>query len=392
MHASGRALALVIAACCLTLMTACTGAQAKAPTPSTVPMLLPEPSVAAVPAPSSTPPPAALGLAATLDAALADEDYERLLSLVILVDGRPVYDRAFGVLPSDRRHVSFVTSSILGLLVGIAIDEGLIDGVDATLGELLPHYAEQMSPAMRKVTLEQLLTHRAVRDAPSPLDDGPPAADWVAAALAAQPAEPDGEFRYANGDAHLLSAILARATGTSVLDYARRVLFDPLGIDTTGAQHLDATPTGAQLDGVTFAWAVDPQGLHVGALGLRLTAHDMARIGQLVLQRGRWEGRQLVPARWVRAATTPHVSVNDAGEGYGYQWWTGLTGEGERTTFALGLGGQVILVVPALRTVVAYQIWRPDSESLDSPVVGKVRNLIALEALPQIRAAAATGS
>jgi CubicO group peptidase (beta-lactamase class C family) len=390
MDASHRARALAVAAGCLALMAACTGAPAKPPTPSTLPLLLPEPSVAAVPAPSSPPDPIAPGLAATLDAALADDDFERLLSLVILVDGRPVYERAFGSLPTDRHNVSYATSSVVGLLVGIAIDEGLIDGVDATLGELLPQYAEQMSPAMRKVTLEQLLTHRAVRDAPSPLDDGPPAPDWVAAALAAQPAEPDGEFRYANGDAHLLSAILARATGGSVLDYARRVLFDPLGIDTSGAEQVDAAAPGAQLDGVGFAWAVDPQGLQLGSTGLRLTARDMARIGQLVLQRGRWEGRQLVSPRWIRAATRPHVKVNDAGDGYGYQWWTGVTDKGERTTFALGIGGQVILVVPALRTVVAYQIWRPVSEKYDNPAVSELKNLVALTALPAIRAGAAS--
>jgi len=152
-----------------------------------------------------------------------------------------------------------------------------------------------------------------------------------------------------------VSAVLAEATGMSVLDYARSRLFEPLGIGTRPAFEEVWDPRNMEkFVAADFAWPVGPQGTNTGAGSLKLRPLDMAKIGQLYLDGGRWEGRQLVPADWVRAATTQQVDSRAMGDtgGYGYQWWVARIGD-EPTFWAQGLGGQRIYVFPRLGLVVA---------------------------------------
>ena len=140
-----------------------------------------------------------------------------------------------------------------------------------------------------------------------------------------------------------------------VLDYARENLFDPLGIPTEPAfepafDFTDEAAASALYEeywDAGFAWPVDPQGLHEGACCIRLRAQDLAAIGQLYLDEGRWAQEQVVAAEWVEQATTAHVEVTNAGfTGYGYMWW--VTDVADQPGYmAFGRGGQVIHVVPA---------------------------------------------
>ncbi len=161
--------------------------------------------------------------------------------------------------------------------------------------------------------------------------------NWVRAALARPlQAEPGTRFSYSTGDTHLLSATLSRAAGRGAHDFAREHLFDPLGIRRS-------------------AWTRDRQGVHMGGNNLSLLPRDMLKFGQLYLNRGRWNGRQLLPWRWIDESTRPGL-VGPLGRGriyggYGYLWW--LRGPRERGAYtASGYGGQYIYVAPAEDLVV----------------------------------------
>lgn len=296
-------------------------------------------------------------LAAALDREFASEDYAGLASVIVLADGRTVYERYFESVATDHHHVWSVTKSIISTLVGIAIGEGKIPGVDATLAQLLPEQAPGMTPAVAGITLEQLLTMTA-----GLADDLPSSEDAVASILRKLDLDPGSGFSYTNNSAHLVAAILVEATGRPLLEYARATLFDPLGIPTRPAAQPTFTDWADLSDPAGFGWYVDPQGTNLGGLGIWLRAQEMARIGLLYLDHGAWQGKQVLPADWVTAATTEHVALEagvegfaPAGEvGYGYLWWTSSV-DGEMAYSANGSFGQRILVVPNRELVVVTQ-------------------------------------
>jgi len=179
--------------------------------------------------------------------------------------------------------------------------------------------------------------------------------DWVTAIVSTPLQTAAGApFAYSSYGSHLLSAILVEATGTTVLDYARAKLFGPLMIPTEPA----AQPTANEFfnipaEGLSgFAWPVDPKGYQTGFAYLRITPPDMAKLGQLYLNGGQWQGQQVVPAAWVEESTS-HLVNSDSTTlpGYGYQWWVG-TADGHQAFAAAGLAGQLIEVVPDLNLVV----------------------------------------
>jgi CubicO group peptidase (beta-lactamase class C family) len=136
----------------------------------------------------------------------------------------------------------------------------------------------------------------------------------------------------------------------SLLDYARLKLFDPLGIPTRPAYEarFGEVPYWVEpefLD-ADFAWLRGPDGVHAGSFGMKLRATDMLKLGQLYLEEGKWHGKQLVPADWIRQETAA-----DAPNGYGYLWWIHPV-QGQHGYAAIGGGGQVILVAPSRRLIV----------------------------------------
>ena len=144
---------------------------------------------------------------------------------------------------------------------------------------------------------------------------------------------------YASAASHLLSAILVEATGQSVLDYARDKLFNPLGISTDpAAEPLAVEENLPVYEAAPLAWPVDPQGVHLGDAYLKISAPDMAKIGQLMLAGGRWDDKQIVPAQWVTESTRAHVPTGGYGLGgddYGYHWWV-TTADGHDAFAAAG--------------------------------------------------------
>ena len=147
---------------------------------------------------------------------------------------------------------------------------------------------------------------------------------------------PGARFEYCNGATFLLSAIIQETTGMKTLEFAKKRLFSPLGIQDV-------------------KWRTNPQGIDIGWGEMWLKPHDMAKIGWLYLNKGQWEGRQVVPAAWVEASTRGHITAS-LFDRYGYQWWVDSAGH----YMAVGYGGQFIFVIPQKNMVVVFTSDLPD--------------------------------
>lgn len=255
-------------------------------------------------------------------------------SLLVVRNGRVVADESFAGSGLNRRphDVKSASKSLLSALVGIALERDDLPGLEVPVAELLPTYGRGLAGAKRRITLAHLLSMSTGLASTSGEHYGAwvAAGDWTAAALdrplAAAPGE---EFIYSTGNTHLLSAVLTEATGRSTLEFAREVLFEPIGIEVA-------------------SWQRSPEGFYFGGNNLRMSPRDLARFGQLFLQQGRWDGRQVVPADWVERSTRRHaVGWPDRYGAYGYLWW--LPDDPWGSFAAIGYGGQFLYVVPELR-------------------------------------------
>ncbi len=267
-------------------------------------------------------------------------ELDGLQGVLVARHGRLVAERYFRGSAGQRPHnLKSASKSVLSALAGLAIEQELLD-LDQEIADVLPEGRELDDPDKRTITVRHLLTMTSGLESTSFGNYGSWVAsrNWVRAALT-RPllADPGTRFSYSTGGTHLLSATLSRAAGRSTHDFARRHLFDPLGIGPS-------------------AWARDRQGIHVGGNNLSLRPRDMLKFGQLYLNRGRWDGEQLLPWQWVDQSTRPAGLAAPRGRGriyggYGYLWW--LRGPRERGAYiASGYGGQYIYVSPAEDMVV----------------------------------------
>ncbi len=277
----------------------------------------------------------------------------RLHSLLVMRHGKLVVERYYNNATRHTPHdIRSATKSITSLLVGIALDEGAIDSVDMPMMEYLrASYPDVVDKDA--ITLRHLLTMQSGLDC----DDQDRRTrgqedrmyrkkDWVAYFLDVEPVEPPGtRTRYCTGGVVALGEVLAQATGQSVVEYADARLFAPLGIEN-------------------YRWSLYDDGQKVDTGGhLWITPQGMARIGQLMLQDGMWEGQQVVPKAWVDVATQPQTTLDE--NPYGFLWWTSIVPYGKVTVdvkMARGNGGQVIFVVPAydLVTVMTTTYYNSD--------------------------------
>jgi len=265
------------------------------------------------------------------------------------IDSRAVPARV--VFTAERRHeLRSVTKSIVGLLYGIALGEGKVPALDQPLLAQFPQYTDLPDMAQRRRwTIAQAITMTLGMDWNEEISYDDPRNSWTA-----MEAVPD-RYRYAleqpivavagdrwiysGGATALVGKIIANGTGRSLPDYARTVLFDPLGIGET-------------------VWRVGGDGETNAASGLGMRPRDLARIGQMLLDGGTTDGRRIVPADWREASFKPAVRINDRRQ-YGYHWYLGEVAfkslEGprkERWVGAMGNGGQRLVVFPELELVV----------------------------------------
>jgi CubicO group peptidase (beta-lactamase class C family) len=269
-----------------------------------------------------------------------------------------------GSKPQDALHVWSVTKSVVSALIGIAIDEKIISGLDATLPELLPRYQKYLSAEEKSITLRQLMSMTAgfPPDDPAPFENihsvFTQRTDPIPMILKDGLDQPPGHgFSYSSRSSHLVSAVLrealARADGDhprTVLEYAREKLFNPLEIDSAGAREERVLLSDPAYDQLTrFDWATDAAGLNTACCLLRLRPADLLKFGELYLGGGVWHGKQILPAGWVEQTMTP----GPVSPQYGLMWWLDIDPHGHPTWVARGSEGQLIAVVPEHQLVVA---------------------------------------
>jgi CubicO group peptidase (beta-lactamase class C family) len=276
-------------------------------------------------------------LASAVDKVVAK--YPQTTSVVIAVDGELVFERYAPESGVDTAMpVYSVSKSILSALVGISMQDKSMPGLDTRLAKLVPQFGKA-GAAVQGATLRDALTMRVgLKSVDDTMDQMWGSPDWVDY-IVTRPviAKPGTTYTYNTGVSHLVSVALAKQVGKTTEEYAREKLFGPIGIDTV-------------------QWDTDPQGNSTGGTGVSLTTRDMARFGQLYLDNGRWDGKQIVPAKWVAESTVPRVKSTNQGKMFGYFWWPTtwkIGGKQVRAVEAIGWGGQRVAYVPALHAVIA---------------------------------------
>jgi CubicO group peptidase (beta-lactamase class C family) len=268
----------------------------------------------------------------------AEQKIDALHSFMLVRHGQVVAEGWWDPYAANEPHMLFsLSKSFTSTAVGLAIADGKLTVDDPVLGFFPADAPAEPSANLKAMRVRDLLTmstghhEDTIRDFPYLADDS------VVKHFLALPVthKPGTFFVYNTPATYMLSAIVQKVTGQTVLDYLRPRLFEPLGIEN---------PT----------WDASKQGISLGGFGLSVRTEDIAKFGQLYLQKGQWRGKQLVPAAWVEDATSRHMSngsspSSDWEQGYGYQFWRSRHG------FYRGDGahGQFCLVLPQYDTVIA---------------------------------------
>ena len=242
-----------------------------------------------------------------------------------------------------------ITKSVTSLLVGIAIDRRMIKSVNTRIVNFFPEFADLRTPGWENVRLRHLLTMSSGIKWDETLSWSDPDNDEPHLVLDADPLRyvlskpiavpPDTMWVYNGGGTELLGNIIERTSGMPLQAFAREFFFNPLGV-------------------TDFEWKTYKNGKTAAAIGLRLRPRDAAKIGQLLLSDGAWNGRQIIPPDWIMQSVIPRFQAVGYFGGtlfYGYQWWMGRSlaeGKEVRWVAAFGLGGQRIFVIPELDMVV----------------------------------------
>ncbi len=271
---------------------------------------------------------------------------DTLYSLLVIKNGFLVAEQYFnGGSAEEKTLIQSASKSYISALVGIAIEQGCLSGIDQKMLEFFPElYGKVRDPEKREITLRQMLQMRTgypdeetdavylealYRGFGTPLIEDFPLVS-----------PPGAEFHYSNMTYSWLAILLERACGTDLKAFAKKHLFDP--IDTEMGD-----------------WLQDREGHYVGSGGIHVTARDAARFGLLYLNGGAYEGVQVVPAQWVHdSLQTYSPRARDYGWGfrfkdlgYGYGWWTARSGPHD-FCFAWGHGGQLIVLLKDLDMVI----------------------------------------
>ncbi len=276
-----------------------------------------------------------------LDSALTAAAFRRaaelapLNSLLVTRNGKLVGERYYRGLTRERAvNVKSASKSVLNALIGIAVQQRKLR-LDQTVGDLLStDVTRDLDPRTRAITVRQLMSMKAGLESTSFDNYGAwvNSRNWMRNALQ-RPfvCPPDSCMVYSTGNTHLLSIILTRATGLSTRDFANRYLFAPLGTQIGG-------------------WTRDPQGFYLGGNEMNLTPRQMLALGQLYLDGGKANGKQLLTPEWIRDSWGEYATSPWNGHRYGLLWWSRNSGP-YKVHFAWGYGGQFIFVVPELKLV-----------------------------------------
>jgi CubicO group peptidase (beta-lactamase class C family) len=334
--------------------------------------LSPGVATALQPLPRSTPEAEGLRSEALMPLITAlDGSVGEIHSLMLLRHGKVVLEGWWAPYAPQDIHVMYsVSKSFNSTAVGLAVQEGLLS-IDATVLSVFPELAPAApDPQMQSMRIVDLLTmstgHEVdANDAMRARADG----QWTRAFLETDvPREPGTYFFYNSGAAYLLSSIVQKVTGQTVRDYLQPRLFEPLGI-------------------VDPVWGSSPENVNLGDGGLAIRTEDLAKFGQLYLQKGSWNGVQVVPEQWVNDATSTQISTGNSdgnwSYGYGYQFWRSQVG-----FRADGSLGQFSFVLPEQDIVLAITSGTTNTDGVMKAVWQNLLPAIADAALPENTGAA----
>lgn len=284
----------------------------------------------------------------------ADKQIDMMNSFMVVRHGYVVAEGWWGPYDAATPHILYsLSKSFTSTAVGLAISEGKMSLDDEVLKYFPEDAPAEPSTNLKAMRVRDLLRMATGNQTEAPIrNDNPP---WTRTFLGHPvPFKPGTHFLYNSPATYMLSAIVQKVTGMTVLDYLKPRLFEPLGIDN---------PT----------WVASPQGISVGAYGLSLRTEDIARFGQLYLQKGKWKGKQLVPSAWIEEATARQTSNgsspnSDWDQGYGYQFWRSR----HNTYRGDGAFGQYCMVIPEFDAVVAITSGVRDMQSVMNLVWNKL--------------------
>lgn len=268
----------------------------------------------------------------------AEESGQELHSFMLLRHGRLLAQGWWNPYRPTEPHILFsLSKSFTSTAVGLAAAEGKLSLDDKVIAFFPEEKPAEISPNLAAMQVRHLLGMSTghAEDTMQAIDRNP-LDSWVKAVLSV-PVEyaPGTHFLYNTGASYLLSAIVQKVTGQTLLDYLQPRLFEPLGIEQA-------------------TWESSPQGINTGGFGLSLTTAEVARFGQLYLQKGKWQGRQILSENWVEEATASHISNGDDpnsdwAQGYGYQFWRCQHGAYRGD----GAFGQYCVIMPEQQVVLA---------------------------------------
>lgn len=258
----------------------------------------------------------------------------RVHSFMILRNGRVIAEGSFPPYRQEVWHISHsMCKSIVALAIGMAIEEGKLKITDR-VSEVLKDWKKKLSvPLKKNVTVRDLLIMSSgmIANETAAVTGN----EWTRSCLeSSQRFEPGTKFHYNSMNTYLLTVILQTVTGKSLMDYLQPRLWSPLEIERV-------------------LWERSPEGVEKGGWGMYLSVEDMAKLGQLCLQNGEWNGKQLVPAAWIREAGSYHIdsTTGNGRYGYGYQMWGGKSAG---SYLFNGMLGQIVYIIPKLAMVLVF--------------------------------------
>ncbi len=262
-------------------------------------------------------------------------------SFMMLRHGKVIAEGWWKPYGPEYKHIMFSASkTFTATAVGLAVSENKLKVTDKIISFFPYSLPDSISEYMKGMTVKDLLTMSAGQD-PEPSAWGA-GGDWITHFISTEPKyKPGTVFKYNNMATFMLSAIVQQVTGETVFDYLMPRIFKPLGI-----RGID--------------WDLNPQGISMGMIGLRLRTEDMAKFGQLLMNGGVWNGKQLIPKEWIKEATAFKIKnsdepeekrrLNDWGQGYAYQMWRGKN----NTVRVDGMGGQFVVLIPDKDAIVVF--------------------------------------
>ncbi len=294
--------------------------------------------------------------------------FKNVHSFLVSQNGKTVLEEYFDGQDKNALHtLQSQTKSVVALLFGIAVDRGYIKDEHTPVGRFFPEFAAKGDSLKAAVTVRDLLTMSAgmAWEEMLPPDDphndnmnmfrSPSYVDYVLARPMAKP--PFSEFKYNSGCPMIVAGIIQKAAKRSLDKFAEEALFGPLGIRD-------------------YRWLKDSTGMPHAGGGLNLRPSDMLKIGELVLNEGRWNDQQIVSKGWIEKATRSYFETSFGHSGYGYFWWTeeleAAPGRKTKVISARGAGGQYMYIVPEYHMVVSFTERNYATPTVGAFILGKI--------------------